>query len=97
MPIVPSAKTLSATSTHMTTDLHVEAGAATVSPPLWSAARQDPQPPAGRRGPLRTILGFLDDAVLLLLVVLLFPLGILLVGTPVALLVRVLIQIARRL
>jgi hypothetical protein len=35
--------------------------------------------------------------VLLLLVVLLFPLGILLVGTPVALLVRVLIQIARRL
>ena len=43
------------------------------------------------------MLGFLDDAVLLLLVILLFPLGILLVGTPVALLVRVLIQIARRL
>jgi hypothetical protein len=81
----------------MTGDLHVEARATTASPPLWSASPQDPQPPAGRRGQLRTILGFLDDGVLLLLVVLLFPLGILLVGTPVALLVRVLIQIARRL
>jgi hypothetical protein len=81
----------------MTADLRVEAGAATVSPPLWSASRQDRQTPAGRRSPLRTLLGPLDDVVLLLLVVLLFPLGILLVGTPVALLVRALIQIARRL
>ena len=81
----------------MTSDLRVEAGAATVSPPSWSASPQDRKPPAGRRGLLRIILGVIDDAALLWLVVLLFPLGILLVGTPVALLVRVLIQIARRL
>jgi hypothetical protein len=46
---------------------------------------------------LRNILGFLDDAVLLLLVVLLFPLVILLIGTPVALFARLLIEIVRRL
>jgi hypothetical protein len=53
--------------------------------------------PHGRRSPLRTVLGLVDDAVLLLLVVLLFPLVILLVGTPVALFVRLLIEIAQRL
>ena len=37
------------------------------------------------------------DAVLLLLIVLLFPLVILLVGMPVALLVRLLVEIAQRL
>ncbi|HVH29908.1 MAG TPA: hypothetical protein VM818_24335 [Vicinamibacterales bacterium] len=81
----------------MTADLRVEAGAAPVSPPFLRESRHDRGPRPGRSGPLRTMLGFLDDAVLLLLVILLFPLGILLVGTPVALLVRVLIQIARRL
>lgn len=53
--------------------------------------------PHGRRRPLRTLLGLVDDGVLLLLVVLLFPLVILLVGTPVALFVRLLIEIAHRL
>ena len=42
----------------------------------------------GRRSPWRSILGFLDDAALLLLVVLLFPVAVPLIGTPVALLVR---------
>jgi len=53
--------------------------------------------PGSRRISLRDILGCLDDAVLLLLVVLLFPLVILLIGTPVALFVRLLIEIAQRL
>jgi hypothetical protein len=53
--------------------------------------------PGSRSSPLRNILGFLDDAVLLLLVVLLFPLVILLIGTPVALVVRLLIEVAQRL
>ena len=53
--------------------------------------------PGGRRSPLRNILGFLDDAMLLLLVILLFPLIILLIGTPVALLARLLMEIAQRL
>jgi hypothetical protein len=50
----------------------------------------------GRR-PRRTIVGLLDDAVLLLLVVALLPLAILLFGAPVALLVRLLIEIAQRM
>jgi hypothetical protein len=45
---------------------------------------------------LQTLSGWLEDAALLLAGVLLFPLIILLVGTPVALLVRALIEIARR-
>jgi hypothetical protein len=53
--------------------------------------------PANRRNPVRNILRLLDDAVLLLLVVLLFPLAVLLVGTPVVLFVRLLIEIAQRL
>jgi hypothetical protein len=67
-----------------------------------NAARLEPgiaveAKPGGRRSRLRNILGLLDDAMLLLLVVLLFPLLILLIGTPVALLVRLLIEIAHRL
>jgi hypothetical protein len=41
-------------------------------------------------------LGFLSEAVLLLLLVVSFPLAILLVGTPVALFVRLLLEIAQR-
>ena len=52
--------------------------------------------PGSRRISLRDILGCLDDAVLLLLVVLLFPLVILLIGTPVALFFRLLIELAQR-
>jgi hypothetical protein len=45
----------------------------------------------------RTIIERLNEAILLGLVVLLFPLIILLVGAPIALMVRILIQIAHRL
>ena len=38
-----------------------------------------------------------DDAVLLVLIVILLPLAILLLGAPIALLVRLLIEIAQRL
>jgi len=51
---------------------------------------------AGRRL-FRNIVGLLEDAVLLLLVILLIPLAILLVGSPVALLVRLLVEIAQRM
>jgi hypothetical protein len=47
-------------------------------------------------GPVRRILGLFDEAMLLLLLVFLFPLVILLVGTPVALFVRLLLEIAQR-
>ena len=45
---------------------------------------------------LRTLRGGLEDVAWLLVSVLLFPLIILLIGTPVALLVRGLIEIVRR-
>jgi len=70
----------------------------------WSGERRRREPgisveakPGTRRSSLRNILGLRDDAVLLLLVVLLLPLVILLIGTPVALFVRLLIEIAQRL
>jgi hypothetical protein len=46
--------------------------------------------------PVRTFLGLLDDAALLLLIALLFPVLILLIGMPVALLVRLMMAIAHR-
>ena len=49
------------------------------------------------RRPFHTLLGLLDDALMLLLVIWLFPLVILLVGAPVALLVRLLIEITNRM
>jgi hypothetical protein len=42
------------------------------------------------------MLGRLDDAVLLLVLALAFPLAILVVGTPIALAVRLLIALGRR-
>ncbi len=45
---------------------------------------------------LLKIASHLDDAVTLLLLIWLFPVAILVVGTPVVLLVRVLIEIAKR-
>lgn len=53
--------------------------------------------PAGRAQPRRSRLGMLDDAALLLLIALLFPVLILLIGMPVALLVRLVAAIAHRL
>jgi hypothetical protein len=44
----------------------------------------------------RQLVGWLEDAGLLLLLALAFPLAILAVGAPVALAVRVLIEIGRR-
>ena len=58
--------------------------------------------PADARRPIegsrsfRTFVAGLDDAMLLVLVVLVFPLTILLVGAPIALIVRGLIEIVRR-
>jgi hypothetical protein len=43
------------------------------------------------------LLGLLDDALMLLLAVWLFPLVILLVGAPIALLVRLLVEITKRM
>jgi len=45
---------------------------------------------------LRKIAGLLESAVLLLLVVLLFPLVILVVGAPIALFVRAVLEIVKR-
>jgi hypothetical protein len=44
----------------------------------------------------RTIAGFIEDAVLLLLVLLMIPATILLIGAPIAFLIRVLIDLAGR-
>jgi hypothetical protein len=49
------------------------------------------------RGRMRSLLTLVDDVVLLLVLVFLFPLVILLIGAPVALFVRLLVEIARRL
>jgi hypothetical protein len=73
------------------------AGAAAENP-----ARRDshgsahPQRRAGGRA-RHAIGGFLEDAVMLPLVILLVPLAILLIGMPVALLVRLLLEIAERM
>jgi hypothetical protein len=54
-------------------------------------------PPAvGPTGRSRRMLGRLEDAGLLLLLALAFPLAVLVVGAPVALVVRLLIEILRR-
>ena len=42
------------------------------------------------------LIAFCRDAVLVLLVVLLIPIGILVIGTPITLIVRALIEIAQR-
>lgn len=46
---------------------------------------------------VRRGLGYLDDAATLLLIVLSVPAAILVIGTPVALFVRLLLEFARRL
>ena len=51
---------------------------------------------AGATGRSWRMLGWLEDAGLLLLLALAFPLVILIVGAPVALVVRLLIEIGRR-
>jgi hypothetical protein len=73
----------------------------------WAVAVANPGRPAAgvsglaQRGAakrsLHTIAARLDDAVTLVLLIWLFPLAILIVGAPVALLVRALIEIVKRL
>jgi hypothetical protein len=60
-----------------------------------SAVQEDDRRAAGARV-FRKITAVLEDAVLLLLIVLLFPLIILLLGMPIALIVRAVIEIAHR-
>ena len=52
---------------------------------------------AGGRTASRRVAGVLGDAVFLLLIVLLAPVLILVVGTPIALCVRLLLEIAKRM
>jgi hypothetical protein len=52
---------------------------------------------AAARPLIRRVAGILEDVVFAALAVLLFPLGILLIGVPIALCVRILIAIAHRL
>ena len=51
----------------------------------------------GRTSLIGTIGGRLEDALLLLLAVFLLPVGILLIGTPIALCARLVFEIVRRL
>ena len=51
-------------------------------------------PPAA--GAWRTLAGLVEDAVLLLLVLLMIPATILLIGAPIALLIRAVIELAAR-
>jgi hypothetical protein len=51
-------------------------------------------PPAA--GAARTIAGFIEDTVLLLLVLVMIPATILLIGAPIALLIRAVIELAAR-
>jgi hypothetical protein len=71
---------------------------ATAETPFGHGARVGRRAERGdARRPLHKLLGLLDDALMLLLVIWLFPLVILLVGAPVALLVRLLIEITKRM
>jgi hypothetical protein len=55
-----------------------------------------PAEPVARTA-LGRMAGFLENVVLLVLVVLLFPVAILVIGTPIVLCVRALVAIAQRL
>ena len=71
---------------------------ATAETPIGYKARVGGRAERGNaRRPVHTLLGLLDDALMLLLVIWLFPLVILLVGAPVALLVRLLIEFTHRM
>ena len=63
----------------------------------FGTARDPPRGYAGRMGVLRRSLEYLDDAATLAVIVLSVPVVILLIGTPVALFVRLLLEIGRRL
>lgn len=67
---------------------------ATVPARFGAAAPEHDRPVVGV---LRTLAGFVEDAALLLLIVLMIPVSILVIGVPIALFLRVLLEIARRL
>ena len=69
---------------------------AMVAPDVAIGARAPAQPVAGS-SLLRTVAGVLEEALLLALAVFLFPLAILLVGTPIVLCVRFVVEMAHRL
>jgi hypothetical protein len=46
---------------------------------------------------MQKVVGFIEDAALLLLVGLMIPVTILLIGSPIALVIRAVLEIARRL
>ena len=73
------------------------AGATAVTPIGYKTGDGGRAERGNARRPFHTLLGLLDDALMLLLVIWLFPLVILLVGAPVALLVRLLIEITNRM
>jgi hypothetical protein len=66
-------------------------------PQPMSAAIGASAPGRGRTSLIRTIGGRLEDALLLLLAVFLLPVAILLIGTPIALCARLVLEIVRRL
>jgi hypothetical protein len=71
---------------------------ATAETPIGHAARVGGRAEGSNaRRPLRKFLGVLDDGLMLLLLTSLIPLVIVLVGAPVALLVRLLLEIAKRM
>jgi hypothetical protein len=62
---------------------------------LFAIVKGHTQPTEGANS-FRRMTGLLEDAVLLMLIVFLFPLVILLVGAPIALCVRAVIEIVNR-
>jgi hypothetical protein len=64
--------------------------------PMSAALAKSTRGP-GRTSLIGTVGGHLGDALLLLLAVFLFPVGILLIGTPIALCARLVLEIVRRL
>jgi hypothetical protein len=77
--------------------LTLAATAATFDGADIGVAIRAPAVPVARIPLIRRMAGGLEDVVLLILVVLFFPLGVLLIGTPIAVCVRALMAIAHRL
>ena len=70
----------------------------TAKPPIGDKTRVGgPAERGNARRPFHTLLGLLEDALTVLVVIWLFPLVILLVGAPVVLLVRLLLEITNRM
>jgi hypothetical protein len=65
-------------------------------PELVAPVRRDAQP-AARPKALRRIRELFDEAILVLLAVYLFPLIIIMIGAPIALFLRIVIYLARRI